>query len=136
MKKKVLLAIFSIALVVSTTNCEQFGVFGQSGISGKDAKKKILDAANMNTFIAGALLGSVGFNVGPAILFTILIDGAIVPSLAGVSDSKKYRVESVDDCVNKIKTTGLLILGNRIAAITCDLKTSPSVIEIGPIELF
>lgn len=135
MKKKNLLAILMIVLTIFTANCEQFGVLGQSGISGKDAKKKILDAANMNTFIAGALLGSAGLNVGSAVVFTILIDSVLVPSLAGVSDSKKYKVESVDDCVNKIKTTGLLILGNRIAAITCDLETSPSIIEIGPIEL-
>ena len=52
-----------------------------------------------------------------------------------MSDSKFYKVESVDDCVSKLKSTGL-ILGTWIGAITCNLEKSPSIIEIGPIELF
>lgn len=137
MKKKILMAIFMVAILSTTTNCEQFGLFGQSGIKGSEAKKRILDAANYTTFLSAALIsGRVSSGVlGQAVILTIVIDGIVVPSLAGVSDSKNYKVESVDDCVSKIKSTGI-ILGNWIGAITCDLKTSPSVIEIGPIELF
>ena len=135
MKKISLLAVLVLSLF--TYNCEQFGLFGYSGIKGSEVKKRILDAANFSTFVQAAILrNSVsGSALGTAVIFTIVIDGIVVPGLAGISDSKHYKVETVEDCENKLKSTGVL-LGNWIGAITCNLETSPNVIEIGPIELF
>lgn len=135
--KKISLILILVVSMFATNNCEQFGFLGQSGIKGSEAKKRILDAANYSTILTVALFGRglSSSTLGQVVILSIVIDGVVVPSLAGVSDSKNYKVETVDDCVSKIKSVGL-ILGNWIGAITCDLKTSPSVVEIGPIELF
>ena len=118
--------IAAIILVFVATSCENIGLLGQGGIKGSKVKTEINSIATQNNIVICGLV-----NCGGAItVLSIVIDGVLVPGLAGISDSQHYTKGSVDSCKSKMSSVGL-ILGNLIGAFTCDLKKVPPIIQIG-----
>lgn len=116
----------SMLILFTALSCESVGLLGFGGVRGDKAKEEILAIANQTNIRIGAILNEGSSSV----LVSIVIDGVIVPSLAEVRDSKYYSRPSVDHCKRQIATVGLL-LGTWVGAITCDLKTTPSILQIG-----
>ncbi len=109
--------------------------------------------ANKLLAASGSKVSLSFFDIYPSILLTTRVDGVVVPGLAGISDSKHYSRASVDACVDNIKNFGVIIpYGNvnigssainagsasapspspsMVGALQCDLKTTPSILQIG-----
>jgi small lipoprotein (TIGR04452 family) len=129
--RKIKIVVATIVIAFAITSCENVGLLGQGGVKGSKAKEEILSIANQNSIIIGSMLSPyLGSYTGPMIVMTIVIDGAVVPGLAGISDSAHYSRPSVNACKSKMSSVGLII-DNWIGAITCDLKKSPSILQIG-----
>jgi small lipoprotein (TIGR04452 family) len=127
------LALAMIMVCLLATSCENVGLLGQGGIKGSKVKADILAIANTNNIIIAPIVARQAGSsnaTGALIVLSIIIDGAVVPGLAGISDSANYTKGSVDSCKNKMTTVGLLI-DNWIGALTCSLDKVPSLIQIG-----
>ena len=98
MKKKILLAIFSIAML--TTNCENFGLLGQGGVKGTEVKKELNDTLLTGSFLNWGLAGGrFGISIGsllPSIILTYTVDGITVPGLAQCCQVKSSVADSND----------------------------------------
>jgi len=119
------LTIAAVLIVFVGTSCESIGLLGQGGVKGSKAKEEILSIAQQTTIINAAVLGS-----GAVGLIGIVVDGVVVPGLAGINESAHYSRPSVDSCKSKIASVGLIV-GTWISAITCDLKKTPMLLQIG-----
>ncbi len=129
--KKIKLVLAAMMILFVATSCESFGLFGQGGIKGSKVKAEILSIANQNNIIIGSALRSYyGSATNTLIVLNIVIDGAVVPGLAGISDSAHYTKGSVDSCKSKMTSVGLL-LGNWFGAISCNLDKVPVLIQVG-----
>ena len=134
-KFRVLSLIMVITFILfSTSACEQFGLFGQGGVPGDVVKEEILEADRTAVILNSLVLGLPSNLMGPVIVLAIVIDGAIVPSLAGIDEGKHYTRSSVDDCVASIKSVSV-ILGTFIGPLTCDLQTVPNIIQVGEVGI-
>lgn len=157
--KKIKLVLVMVFLSLVATSCENVGLLGQGGVKGSKAKSEINAEIENSTFLGTFLranragFGSAISLLFPSIFFQILVDGAIVPGLAGVNDSKHYSRKSVDDCKDQIKQMNILLSisnssipgvvigsGNAFAGIPsasvigglqCDLKTTPALLQLG-----
>lgn len=125
--KKIRILTAAISILFLAVSCESVGLLGFGGVKGDKAKKEILAIAQETGIInygivSGQSAGEVGFG--------IVIDGVLTPGVAGIRDSEHYSRPSVDDCKKKISTVGLVITV-WFSAITCDLKTTPMLLQIG-----
>lgn len=131
--KKVYLNIAVLCVVFFVVSCENVGILGQGGIKGSKVKSEILAIANTNNIIFAPIAASqAGASnlTGAVAVLSIVIDGAVVPGLAGISDSAHYTKGSVDSCKNTMTTIGFLV-DNWIGALSCNLQKVPSLIQIG-----
>ena len=142
-----------IALLIS--GCALIPFAGPGEISGKDAKKLIIEASNQNTLVSSAIaLSAVPqgcstlYRPGTAnyescvsqltslhLLVVVLaskINEALVPVLTGIKDNKIYRKDTVDLCVDKVKTLGFIV--PFPPEVLCNVE-EVNIIQLGPIEL-
>ena len=124
--KKIRLIAAIVAILSVAVSCESIGLFGYGGVKGSQAKKEIKAVAEETGVISGVLNNSSANGIA----LSLLIDGVVVPSLADINDSSHYSRPSVDDCKKNIASVGL-VLGTWIGAITCDLKKTPMLLQIG-----
>ena len=117
--RKMIIFLFYIGCIFSS--CTNYGLLGQGGVKGSKVKSELNSIALWN---------NIYFQPSNTLSVTILIDNVVVPGLAGISDSAHYTPESFSTCKYKMSSIGF-VLGNRIAAITCSLKTVPKIIQIG-----
>ncbi len=155
--KKIKLVIAALLIAFVATSCENVGLLGQGGVKGSKAKSEIMAQIQSGTFINYFLFlnkfgaGSFLSLFTQSILLQFTVDGAIVPGLAGVSDSKHYSRKSVDDCKDKIQQMDVLLgingnsglpvasIGNGIflpspnviGGLQCDLHTTPALLQLG-----
>ncbi len=154
MKTKI---IFLILLII---NCENFGILGTGGVSGKVVKSELREVIKQNAFLNWGSFGSrVGLPINllfPSIFLTFTVDSILISSLEGIRDNEKYSRPSVDECKKNISDLGLVftangsvtisggvatVVGNAIAPIptpsvfasllSCNLKKAPEILQIG-----
>ncbi|TGL33500.1 TIGR04452 family lipoprotein [Leptospira perdikensis] len=129
MKIKILLVVLSLVMLVSQ-NCNQPGIAGLSSnnILGKDATKKLLDAATqIDAIYLRATTSSSTVSTSSAYLAAALLNGILVPIVAGLEDEKYYLKDGVDKCVKDIYALGLVIDNYLTVALSCDIKPTPVV---------
>ena len=127
--KKLKILTGAIAILFLAVSCESVGLFGFGGVKGDKAKEEILAVATQANVIQCAAFGG-SVDTGTCVVFGIIIDGVVVPGLAGIKDSEHYSRPSVNDCKKKILSVGLLA-STWIGAITCDLKETPMLLQLG-----
>lgn len=149
-----------IFLILFICNCENFGVLGTGGVSGKVVKSELREVIQQNAFLNWGSFGSrLGIPINlllPSIILTFTIDSVLINGLEGIRDSEKYSRPSVDECKKNISDLGLLftangsvtisgavatVAGNAIAPIptpsvlasllSCNLRKAPEVLQIG-----
>ncbi len=120
--------LYLIIITLTLPYCNAFP--GLDTISGTDAKKKILNAANSIDRI------SLGIVTGSYVSTSLvnLINTILVPAIISINNVKYYDKESVEDCVNKINSITGLILGGATTLPLCDIKEA-SFIDIGPLNI-
>ena len=135
-------------LALAMTQCYLSPVAGPGQITGTAAKKQISDAAQDAAIIRYALASSKARAIcggnpvcisywtayyGSAGFTSILLDGIVVPVLAGIADDRTYKKDSVDQCSNSIRTAGMVI-DSWLLGITCNVQQSQTI-QIGPIGI-
>ncbi|HMV80276.1 MAG TPA: TIGR04452 family lipoprotein [Leptospiraceae bacterium] len=131
------LYLICLLTLSSVSNCEKFGLLGQGGVPGSTAKTEIEAAANTSaTLVYTTLCSSSSLSSSKSQCLSlasigVIIEKILVPITAKISSSKHYTRSSVDDCKSKVMTIGFLISGPGLSGITCNLKETPKVIQIG-----
>lgn len=139
MKKIFLIVLLSI-LTLNLTSCESYGVLGQSGVSGSDAKSEIEESYReglilwwaVNSAIYSQFTSSSSIYtsaVNNTLLVAMVLAGEIAVSSTGLNESEHYTRDSVDDCTAKIKR---LVLVSWVAGgYGCKLQKVPMLIQVG-----
>lgn len=141
-------------------NCENFGILGTGGVSGKVVKSEIREILQTNSILNwGYFANRINIPVSvilPSVVLTFSLDGVIINGLEGIRDNEKYSRPSVDLCKKNLSDLNLLFTlngsisitgafastgGNAIAPIPsasvlasilkCELKTTPEILQIG-----
>lgn len=129
MKNLLLFLILTISLGISF-NCNQpvIGGLSSKNITGKDAIKKLVDAATqIDTIYIRTVAGSStsASTISSATLLASLLNGLLVPIAAGIEEDKYYLKDGVDKCVTNIYALGLILENFVTVGLNCDIKPAP-----------
>ena len=128
--KKLIPFLFVTILLGMSLNCNQpvIGGLSSKNITGKDAIKKLVDAATqIDTIYFRSIAGSSvsSSTISSATLLASLLNGALVPVAAGIEDDKYYLKDGVDKCVTNIYALGLILDNFVTVGLSCDIKPAP-----------
>lgn len=136
MKNKIILLVFGL-IFLGSENCNQPGIAGLSSnnILGKEATKKLVDAATQvdtiyltaTTSSSSSSATSSNSTASLAYILASVLNGVLVPVVAGLDDAKYYRKDGVDKCVKDIYALGLILDNYLTVALSCDIKPTPEV---------
>lgn len=134
MKNKMILFVFGL-MFLGSQNCNQPGIAGLSSnnILGKDATKKLLDAATqvdtiyLTATTSSSSTTSSNSTASLAYLVASVLNGILVPVVAGLDDEKYYLKDGVDKCVKDIYALGIIWDNYLTIALSCDIKPTPLV---------
>ncbi|XDD47635.1 TIGR04452 family lipoprotein [Leptospira sp. WS39.C2] len=127
--KKTLTILFLTSILGISLNCNQpvLGGLSSKNITGKDALKKLVDAASqIDTIYIRSIAGSSSSSsISSATLLASLLNGLLVPIAAGLEDEKYYLKDGVDKCVTNIYALGLILDNYLTVGLSCDIKPAP-----------
>ena len=116
-----------ILLILLFSNCMIFPGFGT--ITGVEAKKRVMDAANKTDRVI--LAAFVGAEYAP---LADMLNSMIVPALISIEEGKNYDEDSVKDCEKKIASIAGLVLGSSMTIPSCNIQEA-GLVDIGPLEI-